>query len=455
MDSLDKRVKKLNQVEQKTQGPVIYIMSRDQRVQNNPAFLAAQRKALEEKKALAVIFNLFPRLGERTKNHFLFMLEGLKEVEKELRELNVPFLVFPGTLTENWEEIIKKLEPSFVYFDFSPLRKARNGKERVAQKADCGCFVVDAHNIVPVWAASEKQEWAAWTFRKKIKEKLPFFLKKIPSPEKHPYSIETKAQNDWQKLENSIKAPFLKGYQLDFKPGRSQALKTLNVFLNERLTNYSKYRNNPNKEAASDLSPYLHFGQISSLYLALEVKNFKEGRESRELQESKEEFLEELIVRKELSDNFCFYNDQYDSFQGAPDWAKETLDSHLGDPRDYRYSLDQWESMKIHCPVWNACQKEMTETGKMHGYMRMFWAKKILEWSRNPQKAIDTAIYLNDKYELDGGDPNGYVGIMWSIAGVHDRAWPERKVFGKVRYMNAEGLKRKFDLKKYIERWAS
>jgi len=454
MVSLEKRVKKLNEAERKGDSPVIYIMSRDQRAQNNPALLASQEEALKKKKALAVIFNLYPKLGHRTKNHFLFMIEGLKEVEKRLRELNIPFLVFPGTLMENWEERIKKLKPFSVYFDFSPLRKAREVKEKIAQKAGCPCFVVDAHNVVPTWIASEKQEWAAWTFRKKIKKKLSYFLKELPLPKKHPYSVRFEMKNDWQALENSIKAPFLKEYQPDFKSGRNQALEILNVFLKKRLPDYSQQRNDPNQKATSDLSPYLHFGQISSLYVALKVKSFRKGEESKKIQESKEDFLEELIVRKELSDNFCFYNDQYDSLQGAPDWAKETLDSHLGDPRDYRYSLDQWEGMETHCPVWNACQKEMMETGKMHGYMRMFWAKKILEWSKNPQKAIDTAVYLNDKYELDGGEPNGYVGIMWSIAGVHDRAWAERKVFGKVRYMNADGLKRKFDLSKYIEKWS-
>jgi len=167
-------------------------------------------------------------------------------------------------------------------------------------------------------------------------------------------------------------------------------------------------------------------------------------------QESKDAFLEELIIRKELSDNFCFYNEHYDSFSGFPDWAKKTLDDHRKDAREYIYSLEDLESSRTHDDLWNAAQMEMVKTGKMHGYMRMYWAKKILEWTETPEDALRIAIYLNDKYELDGRDPNGYVGIAWSIGGVHDRAWKERPVFGKVRYMSYNGCKSKFDVEGYI-----
>ncbi|MFB0900904.1 MAG: deoxyribodipyrimidine photolyase, partial [Dehalococcoidia bacterium] len=164
-------------------------------------------------------------------------------------------------------------------------------------------------------------------------------------------------------------------------------------------------------------------------------------------------YIEELVVRKELADNFCFYNHKYDSLEGAKEWAKLTLKLHANDRRIFQYKLQDWQNAKTHDLAWNAAQKELSHTGKMHGYMRMYWAKKILEWSESPESAIETAIYLNDFYSLDGGDPNGYAGIMWSIAGVHDRAWFERDVFGKIRYMNYKGLKRKFNLEKYIQMW--
>ena len=166
----------------------------------------------------------------------------------------------------------------------------------------------------------------------------------------------------------------------------------------------------------------------------------------------KNAFLEELIVRRELSDNFCYYNPDYDNIGGFPDWARKTHDKHRKDPRAVIYSRDQFEHAQTHDDLWNAAQMEMVKRGKMHGYMRMYWAKKILEWTQSPEIALETAIYLNDRYEIDGRDPNGYTGIAWSIGGVHDRAWSERSVFGKVRYMSYNGCKSKFNIKKYIER---
>jgi deoxyribodipyrimidine photo-lyase len=164
-------------------------------------------------------------------------------------------------------------------------------------------------------------------------------------------------------------------------------------------------------------------------------------------------FLEELIVRRELSDNFCFYNPNYDSVAGFHEWAQKTLEEHRGDKREYLYNKDEFESAKTHDDLWNAAQSQLVQTGKIHGYMRMYWAKKILEWTKSPEQALEIAIFLNDKYALDGCDPNGYVGIAWSVGGVHDRAWTEREVFGKIRYMNANGCKRKFDTQKYIDTW--
>ncbi|MBN2520958.1 MAG: hypothetical protein JXB17_10665 [Bacteroidales bacterium] len=169
--------------------------------------------------------------------------------------------------------------------------------------------------------------------------------------------------------------------------------------------------------------------------------------------ENTEAFLEELIVRKELSDNYCYYNVNYDSYEGFPEWAKQTLKIHRYDEREYVYELIDFESANTHDDLWNAAQIELIETGKIHGYMRMYWAKKILEWTKSPEKALKTAIYLNDKYAMDGRDPNGYTGCAWAIGGVHDRAWSERPVFGKIRYMNCNGAKRKFDVEEYISKY--
>jgi deoxyribodipyrimidine photo-lyase len=193
------------------------------------------------------------------------------------------------------------------------------------------------------------------------------------------------------------------------------------------------------------MSPYLHFGQISPLEIALQVlQSSSQGKES---------YLDELIIRRELAINYVFYNHNYDSFNGLPQWAQKTLLSHKSDERTYTYSLIQLEKADTHDAYWNAAQREMITTGKMHGYMRMYWGKKILEWSSSPEEAFKTALYLNNKYELDGRDPNGFAGIAWCF-GKHDRPWASRPIFGNIRFMSAEGLKRKFDVEKYTQRYA-
>jgi deoxyribodipyrimidine photo-lyase len=228
-------------------------------------------------------------------------------------------------------------------------------------------------------------------------------------------------------------------------PGEREGQKALKNFVRRSLSLYGEKRNDPGQQGQSHLSPYLHFGQVSAQRVALEVLKSDAGREA------KESFLEELIVRRELADNFCFYNPLYDRFEGFPQWAKKTLNEHRNDSRRYLYSSKVFEQGGTHDDLWNAAQREMVKRGKMHGYMRMYWAKKILEWTESPEKALAIAIYLNDRYELDGRDPNGYAGISWSIGGVHDRAWTEREIFGKVRFMSYNGCRSKFDIKAYIE----
>jgi deoxyribodipyrimidine photo-lyase len=225
--------------------------------------------------------------------------------------------------------------------------------------------------------------------------------------------------------------------------GTKEAERYLDDFIDQKLDHFAELRNDPSLDTLSNMSPYLHFGQISPLYVALRI--------SREASPGKEAYLEELIVRRELSMNYVFYNPQYDSFEGLPEWAKKTLSEHGNDGREYTYTLKDLEGEKTHDPYWNAAQKEMRVTGKMHGYMRMYWGKKILEWSRTPEEGFKNALFLNNKYELDGRDPSGFTGVAWCF-GKHDRPWGERKIFGKVRYMNAAGLKRKFNVEGYLKK---
>jgi deoxyribodipyrimidine photo-lyase len=298
---------------------------------------------------------------------------------------------------------------------------------------------------VPCFYVSQKQEFGAYTIRPKIHKHLLEFLDEFPKLKKmKTSSLLSSNKIEWEKVFASLNVDENVKPVSWLKPGEKAAHKTLKEFIENKLDKYVELRNDPNADVLSNLSPYLHFGQISAQRIALIVSGL--GNHP-----SAESFLEELIVRRELSDNFCYYNSDYDSFKGFPEWAKKTLSAHKKDEREFIYSLKKFEEAKTHEDLWNAAQMQLVSTGKLHGYMRMYWAKKILEWSKSPEEALKISIYLNDKYELDGRDPNGYTGCAWAIGGVHDRAWAERPVYGKIRYMNRNGSKRKFDIVKYIK----
>jgi deoxyribodipyrimidine photo-lyase len=427
-------------------GPVILWMSRDQRIDDNWALLFAQELAIKQKAALGVIFCLVPRFLGATIRQYDFMIRGLQEVEKCLRERNIPFFLLAGVPEMEIPKFVKRHKIGSLVADFNPLRINAKWKKSVMKHIDIPVHEVDAHNIVPCWTAALKQEYSARTLRPKLSRLLPEFLTDFPSLKKHPYNWEATVSNaDWWKSIKTLDVD-LKVHEVDWiKPGQSAASRAMQNFLKGKLSHYDKVRNDPLVDGQSNLSPYLHFGQISPQRIALNTLKISTVKKSRDA------FLEELIVRRELSDNFCFYNGNYDNIEGFPSWAKKTLDEHRYDKKEYVYTLEQFENAVTHDPLWNAAQMEMTKKGKMHGYMRMYWAKKILEWSESPEEAVKIAIHLNDRYELDGRDPNGYAGIAWSIGGVHDRAWNERPIFGKIRYMSYNGCKAKFDVQKYIE----
>jgi len=445
-------------------GPVVLWMSRDQRVHDNWSLLLAQELSIEQKSPLVVVFCLVPQFLNATTRQYGFMLEGLQEVEKNLAKKNIPFFLLIGSPAKEILKFIKKHRVSTLVKDFDPLRIKRGWADSVALDIDVPFYEVDAHNVVPCWMASPKQEFGAYTLRPKIRILLPEFLEEYPPLKKHPFSWEGEiVRPHWGQSLSTLKVENIPEVEW-IKPGERAAFKVLNNFLEKKLSSYDKERNDPTKNGQSNLSPYLHFGQISAQRIALEVLKtnidsapaalfVKRGIERGGVSEQSAEndFLEELIVRGELSDNFCFYNTNYDNFDGFPEWAKKTLNEHRKDKRKYLYAPDEFERAETHDDLWNAAQMEMVRRGKMHGYMRMYWAKKILEWTESPEKAMEVAFYLNDRYELDGRDPNGCAGIAWSIGGVHDRAWNERPLFGKIRYMSYNGCKAKFDVKKYID----
>jgi len=441
-----KRVRVLKEGDKKA-GPVVYWMSRDQRVRDNWALLFAQELALEEKVPLSVVFCLAPKFLDATMRQYGFMLKGLQQVERNLAEKNIPFFLLRGSPPSEIPRFVNNYEVGTIVTDFDPLRIKREWKEAVTEGIDIPFYEVDARNIVPCWIASPKQEYGAYTLRPKIKRALPEFLEDFPSLQKHPISWKGKRGIiDWIDAEKTLQVDRTVSEVDWIEPGENAAQKILREFLRKKLPSYRERRNDPAEDAQSNLSSYLHFGHISAQRIALEVSKNDADKESREA------FLEELIVRRELSDNFCFYNRHYDSFEGFPDWAKKTLNDHRTDGRVYIYSLEDFEHANTHDQLWNAAQREMVRTGKMHGYMRMYWGKKILEWTQSPEEAPRIAVYLNDRYELDGRETNGYAGVAWCIGGLHDRAWPGRPIFGKIRYMSYNGCKSKFDVMAYIEK---
>lgn len=455
-------------------GPVVYWMDRDMRIHDNWALIHAQTIANQQKVPLIVVYNLVVNFLEGSYRQWDFKIKGLQEIEQTCHEKNIPFFLIIDTDGKQTPELIvdfcNQHAAGALVTDCSPLRIQRNWKEKVAKHISCSMVMVDAHNIVPVWITSTKQEYGAYTLRPKIHKLLPEFLDEFPTLRKHTITYPKKVPKiDWGTLQKT-KQVDKKNIPVDWIiPGEKHAKKTLKEFITNKLAHYGTERNDPLAEAQSNLSPYLHYGMISPQRVVLEILDYIQFPIQKVLDASKNKasvdtdrpltlidhagaFLEELIVRRELSDNFCWYNENYDNTEGFPDWAKKSHQRFRHDKREYVYTLKQFEQAKTHDELWNAAQLEMVTTGKMHGYMRMYWAKKILEWTPNVEEAMKIAIYLNDTYELDGRDPNGYAGIAWSIGGVHDRAWFERPIFGQIRYMARSGCEKKFNVQEYIKK---
>ncbi|XP_058043793.1 deoxyribodipyrimidine photo-lyase-like isoform X2 [Ahaetulla prasina] len=449
-----KRVRLISLVPDLKEGArgILYWMSRDQRVQDNWAFLYAQRLALKQRLPLHVCFCLVPKFLDATIRHFGFLLRGLEEVAEECQVLDIPFHLLVGFAKDTLPRFVTQHGIGGVVTDFSPLRVpmqwVRDIQERLP--SDVPLAQVDAHNIVPCWVASGKQEYGARTIRRKIHDRLAEFLTEFPPVVKHPFPSELQAEPiSWEACYSSLQVDRSVKEVEWAKPGTSSGFKVLEEFVKDRLKFFGSDRNNPNRPALSNLSPWFHFGQVAVQRAILEVRKYRT-----KYKESVEGFIEEAVVRRELADNFCFFNPNYDKVEGAYDWAKTTLKLHAKDKRPYLYTLEQLEEGKTHDPLWNAAQLQMVHEGKMHGFLRMYWAKKILEWTKSPEEALQFSIYLNDRYELDGRDPNGYVGCMWSICGIHDQGWAERAVFGKIRYMNYAGCKRKFDVAQFERKYS-
>jgi len=438
------RIKALNRKEVKKGAYVLYWMQASQRAEYNHALEYAIAKGNELRQPVVAFFGITDAFPEANERHYAFMLEGLREVKHSLEKRGIQMVILHKSPEVGAIQLAKKA--SLAVVDRGYLRIQIQWRNDAAKQMDCPLIQVESDVVVPVEEASPKEEYAAATIRPKIHKKLNYFL----APLKQTDPAVDALSLDFGSFDIHDIGKALSKLHIDrsvrkvnsFHGGTKEALKHLEIFLDGKLDRFPELRNDPTLDYLSHMSPYLHFGQISPLYIALRVLE-TDGP-------GKDAFLEELIIRRELSMNFVFYNDRYDSFDGLPEWAKKTLRAHRKDRRPYLYSLEALESGKTHDPYWNAAQKEMVGKGKMHGYMRMYWGKKVVEWTKTSEEAFRNALYLNNKYELDGRDPNGFTGVAWCF-GKHDRPWGERPIFGNVRYMNDRGLKRKFDAEEYVK----
>lgn len=430
---------------------VLYWVQSAPRAEDNPALEFAVARANELGLPLVAAFVCTPDYPEANLRHYTFMLEGLFEAMQGMRARKALTRVEIGHPPE---EILKLAEEAAeLVVDMGYLRHLKAWYKEVAERAACRMWQVETEAVVPVELASEKAEYAARTIRPRINRHLDEFL---VSPKSATLSCtpEGLALQPFTAKVDEV-GEFLKPFEIDrsvkpvstfFRGGQSRAKELFDEFLEEWLSDYDVQRNQPQTDYTSTMSPYLHFGQMSPVYLAVTMQ-----KRARANDENVKSYLEELIVRRGLSLNFAHFEPNYDSTKCVPDWARKTLDQHAEDPRPVLLSREEFEAAKSPDPYWNAAQVEMVETGYMHNYMRMYWGKKILEWSASWQEAHQTTLYLNNKYFLDGRDPASYANVAW-IYGVHDRAWQERDIYGKIRCMMASGLERKSDPKAYVDK---
>lgn len=442
------RIRKSNNLDINKNGDyVLYWMQASQRTSYNHALAYAMDEAGRLGLPLVVYFGLTDSFPEAYLRHYYFMVEGLLEVKEELTDMGIQFIVVKNT---PWKGAVKLSEKAaLLVTDRGYLRVERGWRSEAAKAVSCQMIQVESNVLVPADEASMKEEYSAATIRRKIERLIPEYCLPLEKREVEISSLSLSLDLESIPFENveeiikdlSVNAEVPQVSSVH-KGGYSEAKVRLLDFIENKIDFYAEKRNEPSLDLGSNLSPYLHFGQISPLEIYLSLMEHHS--------ENKRVFLDELITRRELAVNFVLHNPHYDSFASITSFARDTLLEHKEDERPYLYTLEELENGKTHDPYWNAAQLEMVHLGKMQGYMRMYWGKKIIEWTTGPEEAYEISLYLNNKYNLDGRDPNGFAGVAWCF-GKHDRGWKEREIFGKVRYMNAKGLERKFDIEIYAE----
>ncbi len=416
---------------------VLYWMQASQRAFWNPALEFAIDLANEHKLPVLVVFGLTPNYPEANLRHYAWMLQGLREAAQALRERDIGFVMRLG----NPPDVALSLadRAAVLVTDRGYLRHQRAWRAYLAERASCSVIEIEGDAVVPVETAYPRQAVSAAVLRRRIQPLLPRFLRPLQEQAPQVRANFDEPSLDLDSLENIFAQLEVDRLvePVDLPSGTHAARAQLRSFLEKNLARYAELRNDPRHDATSGLSPYLHFGQISPVEIAWEV--------SRVDHPSAHVFLEELIIRRELAINFVWYNPNYDTWAGLPQWAQQTLQAHAADPRPAIYSLNQLESAQTDDPIWNAAQSALIRTGRMHNYLRMYWGKRLLVWTAHPEEALRIGLYLNNKYALDGRDPNSYAGVGWCF-GLHDRPFSERPIFGKVRPMTPEGFTRKYGM---------
>ncbi|MEP7366897.1 MAG: deoxyribodipyrimidine photo-lyase [Acidobacteriota bacterium] len=453
MVNLNMRVRQLNGASPRAGANfVLYWMQMNRRAESNHALEHAVSQANHLGLPLLVYEGLtfsYPYASDRFHQ---FILEGVPDTQRALARRGIGYGFYLRRTRTDANDLLYRLaaDAAVVVTDDYPTFVASRHNSTVPSKIGVAYEAVDSSCIVPM-QLHEKKEYGAYTIRPKIKRMLPDWLRPVDRiPVEHPWTAPPPEWHTEVRPENvaeltaSCEIDHTIPPSITFRGGYTEARRYLDHFLKSNLKRYDTGRNNPSDHATSNLSPYLHFGHISVHEIALGAQ-----LAAMENDLNPEPFLEELIVRRELAFNHAMWATEPGSLDSIPNWAKETLRKHAADPRDPNYTRDEFEHAATHDALWNATQKELLLRGKIHGYYRMYWGKKIIEWSPRPEDALDTMVYLHDKYALDGRDPNTYTNILWCF-GLHDRPWQDRPIFGMIRYMSLDGMKRKTSVDAYL-----
>jgi len=454
MKQIDERVQLLNdKPANKKARYVLYWMQMAKRTTHNHALNFAIREANERKLPLVVYEGLkyyYPWASDRIHT---FILEGVAEKRAAFEKLGIKYVFYLQKDKKSPVQTVAKIakDAALIVTDDFPCFIIPAHNKAITEKAEIPVFAVDSNGVIPL-SRFEKEEYGAYTIRPKIKKILHEYLKPFEEEKIKIKGADLKVDCPETEVTEKNIARLVSECAIDhsveaspvYHGGTKNGRKRLKKFLKDILPDYDEARNRPEKDGSSRLSSYLHFGFLSALEIALAVKNAKAP------QKSKDAYLEELIVRRELAYNFTRFNEKYDSLEALPAWAQKTMREHIDDEREVLYSLEELEAGTTHDELWNAAQREMVATGEMHNYVRMLWGKNVIGWTKSYEEAFAVLEHLNNKYCLDGRNPNSYAGILWCF-GKHDRPWMTRPVFGMMRYMTSGSTGKKFDSKKYIE----